>query len=365
MSRKLTIDEVNDQIADRGFVVVGAYLGANTRNTFRCSNSHEWLAFGSSVLRGSGCPHCAGQARLNAELVNQRIADRQIALIGKYVNKETKTNFQCANGHVWQAYPGHVMRGSGCPTCAGKAPLTAEIVNLRLSERGIRLVGEYNRALSHAMFEGVCGHSWRTSPSTVMSGGGCPLCAGNMALTTRAVSQRLSLRGIELIGEYTRAQDRGTFKASCGHTWKALYSNVLGGSGCPICTPRGFRRDDPAILYLIAFRREAGDIFKIGVTNNDLKTRYANETHDYCVISQWHFDLGSDAEKLERKIVQALASYKYSGPSPLRNTATSEMFETDVSEIVFRLVSDATQPTGTLKGLKIPDGHLGDTFTPR
>lgn len=341
MSKKLTTEIVNERIVDRGFVLVDEYVDSTKRIAFRCQKGHEWLALPGSVMGGSGCPHCAGQARLTADIVNKRIADRGITLIGNYRNKDTKTTFRCSHGHVWQGFPGHVMRGSGCPTCAGNAPLTAEIVNERLADRGIRLVGAYAGALHHATFEGDCGHTWVTAPANVMSGQGCPHCAGNVALSTEIVNERLSNRGIRLVGVYSRAQDYGTFEADCGHTWRAQAYNVLAGGGCPICTPRGFRRDDPAILYLIALRRESGDIFKIGVTNNNLKTRYANETHEFDVIAEWKFDFGADAERIERQIVQDLARFAYHGPSPFRNTGTSEMFEADVSEIVFRLIEEA------------------------
>lgn len=358
MSKKLTTETVNERIGGRGFVLVDEYVGTGKRITFRCPEGHEWLALPGSVMRGSGCPHCAGQARLTVDIVNKRIADRGITLIGDYRNKDTKTTFRCSHGHVWQGYPGHVMRGSGCPTCAGNAPLNVKVVNDRLAHRGLRLVGAYAGALYSATFEGDCGHTWATAPAYVMSGTGCPHCAGNVALSTEIVNERLSNRGVRLVGEYARARDYGTFEADCGHTWKAQVYNILAGGGCPICTPRGFRRDDPAILYLIALHREAGDIFKIGVTNNVLKTRYANETNQFDVIAEWKFECGADAERMERLIVQDLAQFAYHGTSPFRNTATTEMFLVDVTEMVFKLIEEAKLAPFTLQKCsrsRVPD----------
>jgi len=70
---------------------------------------------------------------LSKEIINERIADRGLELLGKYTNTLSKTLFQCSKGHTWEATPGNVMGGTGCPRCSGREPLTKEIVNQRIA----------------------------------------------------------------------------------------------------------------------------------------------------------------------------------------------------------------------------------------
>ena len=68
--------------------------------------------------------------RLTKEQVNDRIVDRGLVLIGDYINAATKTTFRCDKGHEWEASPDNVMNaGTGCPICAGNTLLTKEEVN--------------------------------------------------------------------------------------------------------------------------------------------------------------------------------------------------------------------------------------------
>lgn len=53
--------------------------------------------------------------------INQRLAARNIELIGVYVNAKTPTlfiNHDC--GHTWLVAPDGVLQGTGCPTCKNR-----------------------------------------------------------------------------------------------------------------------------------------------------------------------------------------------------------------------------------------------------
>ncbi|ENH0920767.1 GIY-YIG nuclease family protein [Escherichia coli] len=135
------------------------------------------MAMPSSVMRSSGCPRCAGNVLLSAEIVNERLAARGIKLIGEYVNNTTKTQFQCQHSHEWMAMPDGVMRGKGCPRCAGTAPLSADIINERMADRGIKLIGTFTGVMRKTQFQCQYGHEWMTKPNSIMNGHGCPHCA--------------------------------------------------------------------------------------------------------------------------------------------------------------------------------------------
>lgn len=177
---KLTQDIVNERLSNnkRGVDMIGDYVNARTKTMFKCLEGHQWLATPDSVLRGNGCPHCACQAKLTKEIVNQRIHDSGNRMIGKYTDSKTKTEFLCQYGHTWSSIPSHVMAGSGCPVCSHKQQLTEKDVKERLSELSITMVGMFTKMIGKTEFECKSGHRWKTSPNNILNNGtGCPICS--------------------------------------------------------------------------------------------------------------------------------------------------------------------------------------------
>ena len=118
MPAKLTKEMVNGRIADRGLRLVGQYRGVMTKTTFECSEGHRWSATPNNVTQKSGCPHCSGNIPLTPESINEAIADRGLRVIGDVINNRTKATFECEHGHQWDARADHILSGKGCPTCA-------------------------------------------------------------------------------------------------------------------------------------------------------------------------------------------------------------------------------------------------------
>ena len=48
-----------------------------------------------------------------------------IEILGQYVNAKTKIKCRCLlDGYEWYATPDNLLRGCGCPKCAGKVRTT-------------------------------------------------------------------------------------------------------------------------------------------------------------------------------------------------------------------------------------------------
>lgn len=175
---KYTKEEINTRLAPRGIALTGEFVGTRHKSLFQCSFDHQWTARTGSVLSGNGCPHCSGKASLTKEVVNDRIHDTGIRLIGEYVDRHTKAEFLCARGHQWKTQPGHVMSGKGCPYCSViDITSTRELINERISHRGIWQISEYKNAKTKAVFECSIGHRWEATPDNIIRGKGCPTCA--------------------------------------------------------------------------------------------------------------------------------------------------------------------------------------------
>jgi hypothetical protein len=134
----------------------------------------------------------------------------------------------------------------------------------------------------------------------VMAGKGCPHCAGNARLSKEIVNQKLSQRGISMIGEYYNARTPSLFRCVRGHEWKTNPDNILNKSGCPRCSTYGFNPGKPAYIYLLDYV----DFIKYGITN-DLETRLSThrfKNGEFVVLSTKLYENGNDAVNWEKQI---------------------------------------------------------------
>jgi len=108
-----------------GVEVLGAYQNARTKVACRCrACGHEWEGVPNHLLRGTGCPACAGTQRADAGDFAARMAELapSVELLGAYVNARTRVACRCREcGHEWAPYPKGLLQGNACPACAQKA----------------------------------------------------------------------------------------------------------------------------------------------------------------------------------------------------------------------------------------------------
>src|SRR5690606_38954134 len=61
-----------------------------------------WKARPSKILRkDTTCPKCSNRQRITNELVDERMADRNISRVGNVKTIHDKTEWRCNLGHVW------------------------------------------------------------------------------------------------------------------------------------------------------------------------------------------------------------------------------------------------------------------------
>ena len=119
----------NQYFANEDFELVEQYT--NSRNNIKCrckKCGHEWFAPPKNLLQGYGCHECNvknKQKSYQEDFLRQlkEIHNDKVIALDNYVNMYTKIRFQCEHGHIWLAEPHNVVRGHGCPYCAGKALL--------------------------------------------------------------------------------------------------------------------------------------------------------------------------------------------------------------------------------------------------
>lgn len=280
---------------------------------------------------------------LTLNVVNARLKDAQsrgVLMTSEYKGKVTLLHdFKCQCGHTWSTRLYKILSGQGCANCSiNKRRLTSEYVNLKILEfesRGITLLGAFTESHNKHSFRCFCTHEWTTTFNTVSSGKGCPRCSKRI-ITDSDITIRFAdfeKRGVLVLEPYkgkTNLKHKvKCLKKDCGTHWEATINNLSKGQGCPACNRTGFNIGKPAILYYLKFTYENKDYYKIGITNNTVKSRYIREKLHYEIIFTVQFDKGAEAQKRERCIIEDNREFLYKGKWFLFSGNT-ELFTKDV-----------------------------------
>ncbi|MBU0628434.1 MAG: hypothetical protein KKC75_04540, partial [Nanoarchaeota archaeon] len=76
-------------------------------------------AAANTIRNGSWCPYCSSKRKLGIEDMH-KIAKAKggKCLSNEYTNNHINLKWQCEKGHVWEATPSNVERGTWCRICA-------------------------------------------------------------------------------------------------------------------------------------------------------------------------------------------------------------------------------------------------------
>lgn len=134
-NRKIaSIERVKDFVEQQGGTVSGKIENMQSKLNFTCSDGHLWNASAASVLLNkTWCPHCSGHIKIDISVFH-KIAEARggKCLSNEYKTQKDKLEFICANNHCWKARAGHIKAGHWCPYC-----------NIYLGEQIVRVFLEY------------------------------------------------------------------------------------------------------------------------------------------------------------------------------------------------------------------------------
>lgn len=252
--------------------------------------------------------------KLTKEIVNERLLKdgRDVQMIGDYINSKTKTLFKCSREHQWKTSYSSVQQGHNCPIChVMSVTLSKEQINERLKkdDRNIQMIGEYINSHTKSLFRCDIGHQWMARYGNICSGDGCPTCANRPYLTKSVINDRLKKdeRDIRLIGDHINIHTQSLFECNKGHRWMDKYSNICRGSGCSIChgcSTHGFTGDKPAWRYVLVFKESKTPFIKFGITNRLDQRLYTHRQHNGEFEIAWthHDENGHDTLAWENQI---------------------------------------------------------------
>ena len=220
-------------------------------------NKHniKWKTSPNNILQGHGCVKCGGEKITSAfaKTTEQYIKELKkinpnIVLEEDYINSSTPILHKCLiDNYMWKVSPVSILNGTGCPKCYNHIKLTTESYKQRLVEKNSNIIPleEYvnmNTPILHKCIKHEI--EWKTSPSSVLNGGGCCICkkekqhASLCKSHERYVNELKNINGNILpLEEYVNSLTPILHKCTIhNYNWKVAPSNLLSGHGCPKCT---------------------------------------------------------------------------------------------------------------------------------
>jgi predicted nucleic acid-binding Zn-ribbon protein len=179
--------------------------------------------------------------KLSNEIVDEKLKNKSIERIGEYVNMHTNIEFKCKkDGFIWSARPYNILYElSGCPKCSNREEINNSIIDKRLEDMSINRMSDYKKMHEKMQFKCIkCNHEWKAKPYTIVNAKqGCPKCAiKNKFLTNEFVDNKIKNKPIIRIGNYIDTFTPIEWKCkNDNHIWKTTFTEILKGSGCPIC----------------------------------------------------------------------------------------------------------------------------------
>ena len=324
------------------------YINMETKVCIICPEHGEFRQTPHNHLKGQGCPKCVGKYQTTEEFIRKA---KEIHG-GKYdysktecVDNNTKVCIICPeHGEFWQKPYNH-LKGQGCPKCKGNKiwETRGRITTEEFIRKAKEIHGgkydyskvEYTNANTKVCI--ICpehGEFWQT-PSSHLSGQGCPKCAHpNANMTT----EDFIIKAKQIHGdkydyskvEYVNSSTKVCIICPIHGEFFVRANNHLRGIGCPNC--QGLRKQYKFNL-LEEFENEYA--FRAFLTNSDIN-----------ILTLILQNIEPKYEPIKRDIQRALVYANETDPiQSLREKYSSE---TDVSD--------------DIETIEITDTHIDDTL---
>lgn len=244
-----------------------------------------------------------GMSKLDNEIVDQRLAGKNIKRIGDYVGYKDLLEMECLIhvGYRWKTTPCSLLsKKSGCPKCSNQENCTNNSIDEKLQRlnKNIKRIGDYAGIRGSIEFECLKdGYRWMGDSYNVSNGkSGCPKCSNRIKLTNDEIDKRLldEKRNIKRIGDITFADKDTKLEWNCllcEHTWQTTTGHILHSkTGCPFCRLKNERKLQKLISEYVSnefeWHKEVLSVersffpdFYFKINNKEIVIEYNGEQH--------------------------------------------------------------------------------------
>src|ERR1019366_273861 len=250
MGKKLTNEDIDLRLIGRNIKRLNDTAGITVKSDWECLICQFiWKAKAADIFHlNSGCPKCAGNARLTNEIVDRRLieSNRDLIRLSDINGADEPCDWKCLIcQYIWITTPHSILskRKSGCPKCSGLMKLTNEEVDLRLISRNIIRLDDIVNSITKRRWKcslNECGHIWNSTPDRVLNANrGCPKCSNRIRLTNEIVDRKLQNQNRTIIrtGNVLSSLKNCDWQCLiCQFIWQATPNSVVNkNTGCPKC----------------------------------------------------------------------------------------------------------------------------------
>jgi hypothetical protein len=204
------------------------------------------------------------------------------------------------------------------------------MVDRALRAKGCTPLSRYVNAATPIQYICPKGHNtqgrWYPFRSKV-NGVYCSECAGKV-IHNEDIRNAFTAVGYEALSDYESCHELIPFRCDRGHEHVITWGNFSQGTRCGKCFPAGYNVSKPGTIYYVRFDLEAGQLWKIGITNKAVKHRFRGEKVPHTVLWTERYSDGQVALDTERKVLEKYGEYRYSGKA--LQSGNTECFTIDV-----------------------------------
>lgn len=168
-------------VSKKGKCLSSEYRDSHQKLTWQCGEGHVWTAKPANVLNNdSWCPTCAGIAPLTVA-VAQKLAKSLggVCLSSVYVNNRRPLKWRCARFHEWEDHYHHVKHGRWCARCVKDTKQQRAFHHTQELARingGLCLANGYTKGHTKTSWQCAKGHTWNAPTHAIKKGYWCPEC---------------------------------------------------------------------------------------------------------------------------------------------------------------------------------------------
>lgn len=263
-----------------------------------------------------------------------------------YSNNYTKVTITCPTHGDFEQTPLQHLRGNGCVACTKEldkqkriAAFVSKANTLHKNKYAYNTLEYIDNRTPLSITCPIHG-TFKQTPNNHLKEHGCRKCQYDSIKTTLSKPQQTFLDECALIHnakydytntKYVNTNTKITAVCPIHGTFEQWAGHHIRGVGCPTCSPGGFNKNKPGILYYLSINN--GECFKIGITNLSISERYSKtDLQKITLLDEILYPIGEDAYKQEQLILQKYSYYKYTTTKPL-SSGNTELFNTDIRKI--------------------------------
>lgn len=269
--------------------------------------------------------------------------------LAEYNGCKNKVKIICPNNHVFEQSPDGHLGGRGCLKCKGMNKSTDDIISefntIHNKKYSYELV-EYNGSNTKVTIKCQQHGYFKQTPSSHLSGNGCPKCAIYLCSQKRTLSKNDFIKKIKIIhnnkydysfiNNYKNLNSYLNIKCGFHGFFTQKAGKHLMGQGCPKCaririqksskenptgwsaTNWGYKAKDSVHfdsfkVYIIRCWNDEEEFYKIGRTYVNLYKRFSGKRmpYNYEVVHKIIFDNSRDCFNKETELKRIHKKYKY------------------------------------------------------